>query len=261
VVSLAAVTFVAGAAFVLTIYHRTLVADQERTVAATARAVAANMGRGPLPRPIPMPVGGDVTRVQAIDAAGRVVTGDPVSFYAPPMLTLPTGEATRAVTVQHPSFLSAHRAAVVGVRASGASSTVVAALSLDPADDKAAQAERLAAIALGVSLVAVAAAAWVTTGRALRSVERLRSDVALITTHGALTQRVPVGPDEIGRLAGTLNQMLASLERSTDRQRRFVADAAHELRTPLVGVTAALEVAAPAPTPASPPKSGADTIK
>src|SRR5262249_14985673 len=48
--------------------------------------------------------------------------------------------------------------------------------------------------------------------------------------------------DEIGRLARTMNAMLARLEDATDRQRRFVADASHELRSPLTGIRAQLEV-------------------
>ncbi len=52
----------------------------------------------------------------------------------------------------------------------------------------------------------------------------------------------PTTADEIGRLARTMNAMLARLEDSTDRQQRFVADASHELRSPLTGIRAQLEV-------------------
>ena len=52
----------------------------------------------------------------------------------------------------------------------------------------------------------------------------------------------PKTADEIGGLARTMNAMLARLEDSTDRQRRFVADASHELRGPLTGIRAQLEV-------------------
>ena len=53
--------------------------------------------------------------------------------------------------------------------------------------------------------------------------------------------------DEIGRLARTMNAMLARLEDATERQRRFVADASHELRSPLTGIRAQLEVDLVAP--------------
>jgi signal transduction histidine kinase len=52
----------------------------------------------------------------------------------------------------------------------------------------------------------------------------------------------PVTEDEIGRLARTMNAMLTRLEDATDRQRRFVADASHELRSPLTGIRAQIEV-------------------
>ena len=58
-------------------------------------------------------------------------------------------------------------------------------------------------------------------------------------------RRLPSGRarDEIARLAGTLNEMLARLERAIERERSFVADASHELRTPLALLQAELELA------------------
>jgi signal transduction histidine kinase len=96
----------------------------------------------------------------------------------------------------------------------------------------------------GGTLVVVGIVAWLTAGRVLRPVERMRARAAAIAASRDLSGRLPQsGSDELSRLAGTLNGMLASLERSVDRQRRFVADAAHELRTPLGGLTATLEIA------------------
>ncbi|MEV6979685.1 ATP-binding protein [Sphaerisporangium sp. NPDC051017] len=108
-----------------------------------------------------------------------------------------------------------------------------------------------------ILLVALATwAAWTVTGRTLRPVEAIRSELAHITASD-LDTRVPQprGEDEVARLAGTINQTLERLERSRDaeqrvraglqrmldQQRRFTSDASHELRTPLAGLRAQLE--------------------
>jgi signal transduction histidine kinase len=92
-------------------------------------------------------------------------------------------------------------------------------------------------------LVLMGAVTWVVTGRALRPVEAIRQEVEVIGAED-LHRRVPepASEDEIGRLARTMNAMLVRLEDATDRQRRFVADASHELRSPLTGIRAQLEV-------------------
>jgi len=81
--------------------------------------------------------------------------------------------------------------------------------------------------------VAAGLAALVATA-ALRPVRRLTAAAENVAATGDLTERVEVsGTDELGRLAGRFNAMLAALEDSVGRQRRLVADASHELRTPL----------------------------
>ncbi|OSC70362.1 two-component sensor histidine kinase, partial [Streptomyces sp. 4F] len=81
-------------------------------------------------------------------------------------------------------------------------------------------------------LVVVAWVTWLVTGRALRPVEGIRREMAAITASEDLARRVPVPGthDEVARLASTTNETLAALETSVERQRRFVADASHELR-------------------------------
>jgi signal transduction histidine kinase len=75
-------------------------------------------------------------------------------------------------------------------------------------------------------------------------VERIRREVDQITG-SQLERRVPEpeARDEIGRLAQTMNRMLERLQDSRDRQQQFVADASHELRSPLASVRQAAEVA------------------
>ncbi|MCW2952087.1 MAG: integral rane sensor signal transduction histidine kinase [Conexibacter sp.] len=95
--------------------------------------------------------------------------------------------------------------------------------------------------ALAAALIAGAASVLLTR-RALRPLTRLTSGAEAIARTGDPGRRLPGGSaaaeprDEVGRLAATLNTMLASLERASDRERRFVDDASHELRTPLTAL-------------------------
>ncbi|MDX3457193.1 HAMP domain-containing sensor histidine kinase [Streptomyces sp. ME02-8801-2C] len=95
----------------------------------------------------------------------------------------------------------------------------------------------------------VAGVTWLVTRRALRPVEGIRAEMAAITASQDLARRVPVPDthDEVARLARTTNETLAALETSVERQRRFVADASHELRSPIASLRTQLEVGAAHP--------------
>ena len=84
--------------------------------------------------------------------------------------------------------------------------------------------------------------------RALAPVDRMTAEAGAITAVH-LDRRLQVGKhgDELDRLALTLNGMIARLERSFEETRRFTADAAHELRTPLAVIHNAAEVALSSP--------------
>lgn len=118
-------------------------------------------------------------------------------------------------------------------------------------------------VGLPALLLVVAGVTWLVTRRALRPVEGIRREMAAITASEDLSRRVPEpdSRDEIARLARTTNETLTALEASVDRQRRFVADASHELRSPIASLRTQLEVGAAHPELLDVPGAVADTVR
>ena len=121
---------------------------------------------------------------------------------------------------------------------------VVAAQSL--ADRDAAVTDLRNELATGFPIVLLAAAlgAYLLAAAALRPVERMRARAAGISTTD-VHARLPVPParDEIHHLGTTFNELLQRLQDALERERQFVSDAGHELRTPLSLLTTELELA------------------
>jgi signal transduction histidine kinase len=194
----------------------------------------------------------DDVQVQLVGADGTVLAASPDLDGS-----LPGGVARSGpVTVELPGSAGERRLLVrdvdgTSIRVSG---------SLDDANDSTAALARSLMIAVPLSTAVLAGIVWWAVGRALRPVEAIRTQVDQITGAG-LDQRVPepATTDEIARLARTMNAMLARLEESADRQRRFVADASHELRSPLARMRAELEVDQAHPETAD-PASTADSV-
>jgi two-component system, OmpR family, sensor histidine kinase MprB len=107
---------------------------------------------------------------------------------------------------------------------------------------------RLRAILVVIGIAGIGGAALLgllVARSALRPVRRLTVTAEEITRTADLSRRIDVtGDDELNRLAATVNEMLASLERSVAAQRNLVADASHELRTPLTSIRTNVEILA-----------------
>lgn len=166
-----------------------------------------------------------------------IVAPDIVVRPAAPGVPPPVDPQSERFAVASRPVLTADGAVLVQARA-----------SLHPA---AAALETLRSVLLpGVPalLLLVAALTWLAVGRALAPVSAIRRELADITATD-LHRRVPVPParDEVRLLAETTNRTLDRLEQAVGRHRRFVADAAHELRSPLAVLRTRLEIAPPQP--------------
>jgi signal transduction histidine kinase len=130
------------------------------------------------------------------------------------------------------------------VRAQGKQLVVVTGQSLAVRDAALGTLARLLAIGGAAALLLASACGYGVTAAALRLVESMRRQAAQVTERD-LSSRMPVNPsgDELSRLGQTLNGMLERLDRAFNRERTFVDDASHELRSPLAILKAELEVA------------------
>ena len=94
-----------------------------------------------------------------------------------------------------------------------------------------------------IAMVATLIALWFTIRRCLRPLERIRSALAARAPNALQSLPVEDLPGELAPLVSTVNTLLAQIERTIERERRFTGDAAHELRTPLTAVKTHLQVA------------------
>ncbi|HET6949796.1 MAG TPA: ATP-binding protein [Acidimicrobiales bacterium] len=234
--------------------RRVLVGNLDEALAEEAGAIARAWAGGDVPATL-TPVGDDDALAQIV-VDGAVVRSTANAAGAPPLLPASPrrGEpAARAVHGAPTDASETFRVVTRPVDGPLGTGVVHVAAPRDDIDDNVALLTRSLAVAVPGVTLALAALVWWLVGRTLRPVEAMRREAAGIG--GAdLARRVPVpaGDDEIARLARTLNAMLGRIEDAAGRQQRFVADASHELRSPLARMRAELEVDLAHPARADP---------
>jgi signal transduction histidine kinase len=225
--------------------HDALIAGLDVTATGQALDVAATTASNNRPT---MPASlAPAAAAQVVTQSGRVIVSSPNLAGEPRLFTfVPTSARVSLRTVPATPLGDNDPYRVAAVSSSAPAGTrYVVYVGLPMADVSTSITELTAALALGgPALVAVLAViTWLLVGRALGPVDVLRQQAADITVTD-LHERVDVPPtdDELARLANTLNELLARIESSLDQQRQFVADAAHELRSPVAAILAQLEV-------------------
>ncbi len=213
-------------------------------VSQAARYLPPDEGGGPRPAA----TGGLATGtavVQVIDSSGRV-RGTSSGAESGPLLTGRELQQARRVRITVTQTAEDERERLVAGPLAGHPGWVaVAVASLGPAD--ATLGDVTAGLVTGGAAFIMIASlgAYGLARAALSPVERLRREAAAISERDPASRlQVPRTRDEIAALAETMNGLLARLQAALARQRAFVADASHELRTPFAVLGGELELAA-----------------
>ncbi|WP_170201813.1 sensor histidine kinase [Actinocorallia herbida] len=235
---------------VLALIRQRSVGEAAETASHTARSLAIKAVTERLGDPIPRINTAHTDLVQVVGAHNEVLAASLRLHGDPPVSTARPADADdiRIDTTACPQNFN-HCLYVVGFHvgesAYGQPVTVYAAVELPGLlnDDGAALGAR-ALILLLALICLIGLGTWTAIGAALRPVEEITGELAEITASD-LSRRVPVhysGGGEVQELAETVNATLGRLEQATDRQRRFVAEASHDLRNPIAGLLTRLEV-------------------
>jgi two-component system, OmpR family, sensor kinase len=187
-----------------------------------------------------------VELAQLIDAAGRVLDRTPGLTARPLLSTASIASARRGVTVMIDRRLPGGQPVrLLAERAHAQDQQLVMIVGQSLVDRNSALGDLGGVLLIGgpLALVLASLAGYLLTGAALRPVEAMRRQAASISATD-LDQRLPLagGNDELGRLGRTLNEMLARIHASVERERTLVSDASHELRSPLAVLRTELEL-------------------
>lgn len=236
-VGIVGVALVGGAVLLVVLMRTTLTNDVLATAREDAADLAANLQEELSPEGLLSADPGELRQV--LDESRRVIGWTANVSGRPPVADLGPGEwAQIDVPTLAAPFLAVAATTPDGER------TVLVAVTLEAVVESTDLVARMLAAGLPIVLLVIGGTTWVIVGRALAPVESMRSEVEAISA-AELHRRVPEpsGTDEIARLATTMNNMLDRLEHAQARQRQFVSDTSHELRSPIASIRQHVEVA------------------
>ena len=184
------------------------------------------------------------------DENGRLLAeggrDDDLNIALPALDTIPTDDASLLTVIEERDQDDRHRLALrrVIIPSHNATYLVVAGSSLEPTDEELESLRDILAYVVPIALMLAGVGGWFLARQSLSPVAAM-ADRARKMSAENLSGRLPVANprDELGRLAETVNDLLGRLEASITAQRQFMADASHELRTPVATTRTAANVA------------------
>jgi signal transduction histidine kinase len=245
------VGLVFGVVALAVLFSRNQIASVDAAAQREANTLAGLVESGQLPDPLPAPADEPVL-AQIVGPDGAVVSSTQSAGRVPivPAAELTALHSGQAFTTERSSLGSAPlRVVVQRVATDNGVVTVVAAVPYGEVRDVLSESLLVLIVAVPVALAAAGIATWLAVRSSLRPVDAMS---AAAIAHGDTTAAprlpVPDSDDEIARLAVALNGMLDQLHEASEAQRAFVADAAHELRSPVASIQTQLDVALSIPT-------------
>jgi signal transduction histidine kinase len=235
------VTLLVASIAMLTLLERSLRDNVRTTADSRAEAIADDLSQSANSRRIAVEDQDDEF-VQVLDADGNAVMASANLASRPALVILEPGDTQMigSVPFEDGSFL----AVAASATNMDGPLTVVLGRSLEGVGETRREVAGLLAVGVPLLLLVVGFVTWSVAGRVLAPVDAIRREVEAISVK-ELHRRVPDPPgrDEIARLASTMNSMLERLEKAAVRERRFVSDASHELRSPVAAIRQQAEVA------------------
>ena len=256
-VSLLAATLVVSIALIYVLLARALyvrVDDTLRAVVQIAQTSLANdlnegQDEADAARSTATELASRQTLLAIYDGRGRLLAEagreDDIAIVLPPVDTIPTDADLLHTIVEADDLDDRHRLALRQVVIPGfdVNYIIVAGTSLEPTDEELESLRGILVYLIPMALIVAGIGGWFLAGRSLSPVVGMADRARQIGVEN-LGERLPVANprDELGKLAETFNGLLARLEGSMMLQRQFMADASHELRTPVTTARTAASV-------------------